>query len=424
MLNEKLEYKEYTCDLTDPESGVKRIKYGTLYKGDSERKEGPNGVEGGPGFGGLERILTIIARYFLYYYDDTVDKVDRDAAFAAMSSWLGFSIRNYKNIDKARMEEIKRIKGWFPRYLKDVLMKKYIDKLRKENLGDNEKIENLIVSLERAGSAEELREAAELLRNGIETEWNRKSIGNPENSICNLAEKYEMLKGERSVVFYLKITATCFESGLSDRNNANTLRLEKVVANAIRRKKLREFYLACKNNNLDAVDFNGVSRKKYVSERKDSLLRFMAAYLIEDFYINQAANDLMASADKDVYDTKGPLRYVPFDKPGFSNWYINDGYLDFGKYNITYNGKPVLLKWPEEDQKKRKRKNSRKGDTRVKIKMDADWFNKCEWMLIDATDSNEEVKEYLKAGYHVYRDDGAGKPLVEISEISSIPSET
>ena len=108
MLNEQLEYKEYTYDLAGFGNGPRRIKYSALSRGDKT-------------IAGLGRIMTIIARHFLFYdNNDVAGKEDLDAAKLAIFGWFGYvptDPEKYCKPEPQREKEIEDIFRWLPKYL-------------------------------------------------------------------------------------------------------------------------------------------------------------------------------------------------------------------------------------------------------------------------------------------------------------------
>ena len=330
MLNEKLEYKEYTYDLANYEDGPRRIKYSGLRKG-GERN-----------IGGLERILTIIARRFLFYdNNEAAGKEDRDAAKLALFSWLGYKPTHpdrYSKPDAQRKKEIDSIFRWLPQYL-------------------------------------------EKMKEGYEA----KSSGGT-NAVRNL-EKWISLIREKGYIG--KISGS---SKTDKGRHVKIIKIEKVIANSLHRKKLKIFYLACKDPHFD---------EKNSKMENDTLLRIVAAYMLENYYFD------MPSGGKYCYynEQRQETRFAPFSNVDLSNWYQNLGGIrtesgkGLGAY--SYNGEPTIERVGES------------GD--LKIKFNDEWFRKCEWVLIDATDNDDALDDYLKQNpeHHFYRDDGSCKPLAE-----------
>lgn len=317
MLDEYREYSEYTCKINGGNC-AERIKYGTM-------------VRSGANFAGLERILTIIARYYLFYHGDKNETDDRDraAAYAAVRSWLGYTIDDYEALlDDDIKKEIKAIKGWIRKYIRTVMIPGRNDAEEKKKL----------------------------------------------KTRINKLGKWE---------YFSDLFKSCYDNGLWRSDDLNELTLEKAVANAASRKGLKRFYLACGDPGLD--ELKTASGKKLSRKSKDKLLKIVAAYLLENYYI-----------DKEVRSTS---RFAPFSKTDFSYWY-SDGYMK-DLPDIRLNGSKLIENF------------SRDSDT--KIRFNSEWLQNCGWTLIDATEDDSMLEEYLAAheGHHFYRDNGANKALTE-----------
>ena len=92
MLNEIREYEEYTYDLDKTACAPKRIKYNVLTKG-------LNGESSGIGCG-IESILSIIARHFLFDFNALGALANEDAAECAILAWLGSEPYEKKQSEK------------------------------------------------------------------------------------------------------------------------------------------------------------------------------------------------------------------------------------------------------------------------------------------------------------------------------------
>ena len=385
MLNEILEYKEYSADLSEPENTIKRIKYGVITKA-------------GKSFMGLEGMLTSISRRMLYYYGDKVEDTDRDAAEAAMKAWLGFKYRIDLPEDDERVAEIRKLEGWFPQYVRTVLIKKYFDQTALKDPEKGAELLECISSYENAETEDEKEEAIERLK-----ELNAK--------ISRLMNKLEYTASD---TYREQLELTNYNNGISvdehnkRRDNRDILRFEKVIANAMRRKKPRIFYLACKDNGLNTVHvtLNGNMKemRELTSEEADTVLRFVSAYLLEYYYIEMAINKAEADDMELVMEARIPLRYVPYDNLRFSDWHTNDAYFHAERMDFRYGTRYLIRRWGDK---------YRSGGNKTKIKIEENWFERCEWALIDATDNDDTLDKYLEEhpGHHFYSDRGSGKLL-------------
>ena len=352
MLNEKLEYEEYTYNLTGYENGHRRIKYNALSRG------------GDKNFAGLERIMTIIARRFLFFdsdYNDVPGKEECLAAELALFRWLGYVPTDpdkYKEPDTERKKEMDRIFYWLPNYL---------------------------------GKMKEECEAK------LKREKNKTNKKKLRNKINNLESWLSLIKEDDY------ITKRTRSSRDDKAKYLNVIKTERVVANALRRNKLKVFYLVCKDPH-----FSEVCEKtgKVGEKKKDLLLRTVAAYMLENYYFDLPSREVSFPPVYRYYEKRQQTRFAPLRDEDLTNWHQGLGKIrtesDDGLGAYSYNGKPLV----EQPKKYKNRK---------KIKFNDEWFRKCEWALIDATDNDDALDEYLRENpdHHFYRDDGSCKPLAE-----------
>ncbi len=100
MLNEKLEYKQYT-----KETGTLRLGSRSLSNG----------------LGGYVRALTTVARHFLFANgENPIDNIE--STIECLKAWLGFDY-NESKINKSAKNEINDIKNYLPHYIDTI----YID---------------------------------------------------------------------------------------------------------------------------------------------------------------------------------------------------------------------------------------------------------------------------------------------------------
>lgn len=113
MLNEFLEFEEYTCIINS--NTPKRLKWGNLVKD----------------FSGVRRALTIIARHAYYEEKMSIDVINH-----LFNLWCGFENVSIKEIDNAKI--FQNVNGWLPNYILSL----------RKNVDDEEKIDNLLKKLE------------------------------------------------------------------------------------------------------------------------------------------------------------------------------------------------------------------------------------------------------------------------------------
>ena len=331
MLNEILEAQEYMYDLKRSKEKPERIVCGAFLKGKS------------PALSGMERILTIIGRSFIFpeNIDDMEDisqeEFDRRIcrAAAALRMWCGLVPKTFNNKKvKAAYEELsadpayKGLENWLPNYLKSAL--------------DNKKI-----------GIEKYDAAVNKLRS------KKKPFAKPVFSLANIPNDY------------------------------NAINYDKVIANGlIASGPLREYCLVCENRKW----FEGIIKIKegkvlpFSEADKETVLKVVAYYLLER------------------RRTKKETAKVSFEPTNFQALTFWIGVIkDSQKVKVYYyNDKLLFETRPVGDKKyilteENDAEGTKKGVNATKIKPNEEWFNKCCWDIIDITDNNIELKEYLDA---------------------------
>ena len=134
MLNEIREYEEYTYDLDNTASVPKRIKYNVLTKGLNEESSGIGC--------GIESILSIIARHFLFDFNALGALANADAAECAVLAWIGSKPDENKQsaLSTEIQDEIESIKGWYPGYIEKILIPEREEMIKQNH--DNPKKQN------------------------------------------------------------------------------------------------------------------------------------------------------------------------------------------------------------------------------------------------------------------------------------------
>jgi len=216
MLNEILEAGEYLYDFRNDKTGPKRIKNAVLLKKDKNQRYE---------FLGLEGILTIIARYFIYEDDVEYEEGIRRAN-AALHMWCGHAPENkaediLSNQYEYLQENYPWIEWWLPDYLRETVSR-----------GNEEEMENV------------------------------------ERGIASLKDK----KKSYSV------------SSLNKQAKANdfkAIRYDKIIANAaVSGGPLKKYYLAC----CDAEWGRSLRKEKNMQptpRQNDVILKTIAAYILE-----------------------------------------------------------------------------------------------------------------------------------------------
>lgn len=355
MLNEILEAQEYMYDLNNADYNPERIVCGTFLKGAS------------PAFSGLERILTIIGRRFMF--PDNIDDLDSLSsddysarifrAAAALRMWCGLVPKTFNNqklreaYDELSTDPVFRnIENWLPRYLEKALNDGKI------------KAEKYTISIDKLSSR-------------------KKSFAKP--------------------VLFMSETP----------NDYNAIKYDKVIANGtIANGPLREYCLVCENGKwyegiIKKSEKKGTKKKALaaISDKDyDTILKITAAYLLERK--RKKREFTKVSFEPTNFQVLSFWIGVNKDSQKVKVYYYND--------RLLFETRPVGEKQyilPEEDNTEGAKK---RGVNATKLKPDEEWFNKCGWDIIDITENDNELKAFLDTHPDAiwFTDTGGGRPLV------------
>lgn len=220
MLNEIIEASEYLYDFKNTDNGPKRIKRTVLLWQNS--------------FLGLERILMIIARYFIYEdgveYDEGLKRAD-----AAIRMWCGHTSDG--KIDDRLSEEYEYLKEnypWIEYWLPDYLRETAINETEKE---------------------------MEIVEKGIAELMGRKKSF----SVSSLNKS-------------------------PNKNDFKAIRYDKIVSNAaVSRGPLKRYYLACSEAEWD-IALRKEGGRRPTQKQKDYIIKTIAAYMLERSLKQRADN--------------------------------------------------------------------------------------------------------------------------------------
>lgn len=292
---------------------------------------------------GIERMMTMIARYFLF-----VDNEDTDNIFlmaeAALRMWTGNTPLSIAEKSSTRTDVSEKeaalageyeyltrsypwLNWWLPAYIKD----------------------------KSKGMKESDRDKAEMAIN--------------------------KLAGKKSQ-FGRSVFGT--RSGANDYKKCT---YEKAVANAYSaRGPLKRYYLAC----TDPDWKTGLSKgngKKLMNDHPDRVLKILASYMIE--------------RSRKVRHDDEP-RYEPVNYSDIAMWAAGSSKLDGS----------VVSKYKVGDRPLFSCKAASSGN-QAKLKPDEEWFTRCGWTLIEATEEDAALDEFLDAnpGAVFFRDNGGNVRL-------------
>ncbi|MBE6042557.1 MAG: hypothetical protein E7220_08585 [Clostridiales bacterium] len=169
------------------------------------------------------------------------------------------------------------------------------------------------------------------------------------------------------------------------------------MANAMSaRGPLKKYYLVCR-----VPDWKiGVNKLKGTNPLgkldkgdEDRILKLLAAYLIE-------RNRKLKSNDDYIFEP------INFSDIGF--WQFAQGKTDSSKYRpYTYQ------RYDNNERRPLFKFDSSQSNNQAKAKPDEEWFEICGWELIEATENDYKLNEYLKdyPGAVFYSDPGASQYL-------------
>ena len=311
MLDEFKEASEYLYDLDKEGRGSERIQMTNFLRTGE--------------FLGIERIMTTIARFFLFH-DGATEEQRVYRAEAALRLWFGFPRCDIEDEMVALEYDLitnkhPEIIGWLPKYLR----------LHKDKKRDPEK---------------SIKEADRMIENY------RKEF-----SVSSLNKSFG--------------------------NDYKRIRYDKIIANAlVSRGALKRYYLISDDQNW-GYGVSGIKGNKL--DYPDRVLKTMAAYLLERQRKGKA---------------NGALSFEPVNLKDLTNWASADTRLESKYYDMfSIDGRPLFAF------------QDLSTNNIKKIKPDKEWFDRCGWKLIDATENDVLLDRYLEtynpfATY--YRDDGGG----------------
>lgn len=400
MLDEIRELYEYTYSLDAEGDLPQRIKSGTFTT--TSKSSGTEKAE----FSGMHRFLTVLARACIF---EDYMHVEPEASLAAiaklsMNRWLGkHRPEEEKLTDSLDNQQLQSWENWLPDYLWKVLLKGKIENLYEagRNLGEDERAEIAVAveALIHENSDEECVRIAEEL---VSQCAKYKLYNSPELTIRKILVTRAQLASRN---FDQQKTGR----GISDRNDFNKITYSGIIGEANNRGRLRRYYLACESPHFEMI--SGWSRKK--DERikgEDLILKMTAACLLEARYLQESG-----CWDQPIVTEDGRVRAITVNAVDVTNWSMYAKRIQYTDKRCEY-----TVIDGEGDRQEDKLFLPRSYDNRTKITINARWFNKCKWTLIDATEDDRELDRYLSEhpGCQYYSDNGSGKPLARSRKYS------
>lgn len=383
MLDEILEYQQYSFDIDNSDEHVQRLKRSTLICFNQDKVTKNRSIA----LTGLNRVLTIIARHFLYnvYNGDARLK---EKTTDALKSWLG-----HKAPGNSSCDEVHKLYRWLSLYAEKVLLPDSIDKLKcfinNSTLTESEKAElnTIIHQLSDQHSQDEKVVLAAQLSDMCEHLHFIPGNDRADRSVLNAEEFLYQLPNRRSF-------NTSGYADFGEANTVNAITYDRILANARRAGDLKKYYLACDRSLIKDVKLK--SGRKLKDTDRDIVLKMTACCMME----------LSKKGTVKVQETKK----ISITEADFINWIIN-GKCDKNKQqSFFYNGE-MLFEDPNECA------SSESKDANTKwIRLNRNWLNDSGFEILIDNPETDVVKDFLKSHPQgsVFIDNGSGVPMTEI----------
>ena len=319
-------------------------------------------------FSGLERIMTIITRHFIF---DTSIGCDEDELKELLKAWCGFN-------HKAKTILPEHFDGWLNNYIKYVLATETaVYCLGYERLQDDLKnlLEKFLIDRNF-----DIAESLAILENfkfarGDVPQKIKEKIGKFKNLLKILDELPEKSRDYSKNIFD--------GFNFKDDNHFRAITYDRIIANALLAGKLRCRCLAC-DEELFATKKILKDGKKLSAKDKDTILKMTAEYLLQSHISGQ--------------------KFIVTNKANMMNWLAGDKPDYFSKKN---NSDKIPLERFILAETKEKIFEIRKVDgiNSIKLKLHPEWTRHFR-LIEDGTDSNR--------GRIFFSDNGTSEPLKEI----------
>ena len=377
MLDEILEYQQYTFDIDNSDARVQRLKRSTLICLNDKVIA----------LTGLNRVLTIIARHFLFEVYNGDERL-KEKTIDALKSWLG-----HKVPDDSASVEAHRLYRWLSAYVEKVLLSESIEKL-----------EGFISS--RGLSTEDEAELRTIIR--------QLSDQRPQNEKVALADrlkdmctKLRVIPGndhvEKSVLkaekflYQLPNRRSFNTSGYDDFGEANTVNAityDRILGNARRAGRLTRYYLACDRSLIGNV--KNKSGRKLKDTDRDIVLKMTACCMME----------LSKKGTKEVYETKS----ISITEADFVNWIINAKCEKDKQESFYYNGE-MLFEDPNAGPSTEKKHSNTKW-----LRLNRQWLKDSGFEILSDSSETDVVMDFLRSHPQgsVFIDNGSSVPMTEV----------
>lgn len=388
MLDESLEYKQYSFNFDEYDKYVDRLKRSSLISSNKS---------------GLNRTLTTIARHFLYdVYEygkdgDTDRREKRKKTKAALTSWLGLKRpSDNPDIDEIEDEEAYRLYKWLFSYADRVLLAGSVSDL-KDIIADSSLPETEKHSL--GAIIEQLTDR--------ESQINKKELAEQLVAVCkrlsfipnNNRQDQAILKIENFIQETTQRRSFYFSgySATGEASDINAITFDRIIANAIRAGRFKKYYLACEKSCIENVKQS--SNRELKDTDRDIVFKLTACCMLE----------MSKKGTERVQKTKT----VTVNGSDLTNWLIlkkceKDKLLKFQYDGKTLFGHPAFsgVEKSEDDDKSTNTK---------RIKLDQKWIDDSGFEILIDDPETDVIKNFLQSHQDgsVFIDNGSGEAMTE-----------
>lgn len=385
MLDEILEYQQYSFDINSPDDQVRRLKRSTLIR--INKIKGSKVVT----FTGLNRVLTIIARHFIYEIYDGDDDL-KGKTINALKAWLG-----HRRPDESADAEVHRLYKWLQQYVEKTLLAESISELNK-------------VINSRDLSEKDIKELDSIISQLSNTDSQKDRVKLSEQ-VCKKCEQLSIIPKNNQIhssinnaalfLYQLSTRKSFNTSGYADFGEANTINAinyDRITGNARRAGKLKRYYLACDRLLIEDVEketAKGDISKRLINSDRDIIYK-LTAYC------------MMVLSKKGTREVQEDIAFT-ITEADFVNWLVAAKCENTKKY--LYKKERIF-----ENPREKKIKEDSKGTNTKWIKLNKKWLNDSGFKILIDDPDTDVIKEYLKAHPNgvVFVDKGAGVPMMEI----------
>lgn len=384
MLDELLEYQQYSFNIDKSDEHVQRLKRSTLICVNENKNDK---TKYNIALTGLNRVLTIIARYFLYNVYEGDDHL-KEKTIAALKSWLG-----HKAPDESAGVEVHELYRWLPRYAEKILLPESIEKLEgvidSSALSEKDKAE-LYIMISQLTDQQPQRDKvtlADRLKEKCEQLCFISGGDRVDKSILKIEKFLYQLPNKKSFN----------ESGYDDVGEANTVNkitYDRILGNARRAGSLKRYYLACDQSLIK--DVKQKSGRKLSDTDRDIIYKMTACCMME----------LSKKGSVKVLETKT----ISITEADFINWIVKAKCDKNTQQRFLYNGE-ILFGDPGKSTS-----SESKGSNTKWIRLNRQWLKDSGFEILIDNPEKDVVKDFLKMHPNgsVFKDNGSGVPMTEI----------